>query len=112
MKAGKLRHVVTIEERGSERDSNGEIIESWTDAFGVSLRAGIAPLSGRELLSAQAEQAEITTRITMRYLPGVQAEMRVVHRDLVYAIRSVVPDPESGEQWITLLCTSGVVDEG
>lgn len=106
--AGRLRHRVTIEELTTELDSDGKRAETWADAFGGMLSADIAPLSGRELIAAQAVQSRVTTRIKMRYRPGILAAMRVIHRATIYNIGAVVPDPESGRTWVTLHCEDGV----
>lgn len=106
--AGALRHRVTFERLITEQDSDGATVETWEDAFGQPLSAEIAPLSGRELIAAQAVQSQITTRIRLRGRPGLVAAMRAVHRGTVYDIAAVVPDQESGTGWLTLLCTSGV----
>ena len=108
--AGALRHRVTVERLTTEVDSDGATVETWEDAFGKALSAEIAPLSGRELIAAQAVQSEITTRIKMRGRPGLVASMRVVHRGTLYNIAAVVADPGSGSEWVTLMCTSGVND--
>jgi SPP1 family predicted phage head-tail adaptor len=111
MRAGLLRHRVYIEALTSTLDSDGATVEEWADAFGgVALSAEIAPLSGRELISAAALQSEVTTRIRIRYRPGVLPAMRVVHRETVYSIVAVIPDPVSGTSMLTLQCTSGVSD--
>lgn len=108
MQAGLLRHLVTFEQLVTELDSDGQQIETWNPAFeGQMLSAEISPLSGRELIAAQAVQSKTATRIKIRYRPGVDASMRVRHRTVIYNIEGVIPDPESGIEWITLACTSG-----
>lgn len=107
MHAGRLRHRVTVEELLVTQDSDGNQVEDWA-AIAPPLPAEISPLSGRDLIAAQAAASLVTTRIVMRYRPGFKASMRVLHRDTVYSISAVVPDPESGRRWVTLLCTSGV----
>ena len=108
MRAGPLRHRVTVEALTVELDSDGQQAETWLDAFGHMLSADIMPVSGRELIAADAVQSKITTRIVMRYRPGVKPSMRVLHRERVYNIEAVVPDPRSGFDWITLQCSDGV----
>ncbi len=111
MKAGALRHRVTIEQLVTTRDSDDEErTESWQDAFGVLIPAAIEPLSGRELIAAAATQAKVTTRIRIRYRPGVAPSMRVVHRLTSYGIEAVVPDQKSNVGYLTLQCTDGVAE--
>jgi SPP1 family predicted phage head-tail adaptor len=89
-------------------DSNGEATEEWTDSFGgQEISASIEPLSGRELVAAQQVHSRVTTRIIVRYRPGILPEMRIVHRGVLYNIEAVVPDAESGYRHATLLCYSG-----
>lgn len=108
MKAGPLRHFVTFDELVVDIDSDGNQLESWVPAFdGQQLSAEIAPLSGRELIAAQAVQSKVSTRLKVRYRPGFKASMRAIHFDVIYNIEAVIPDPESGIGWLTLMCTSG-----
>lgn len=106
MQAGRLRHRVTVEELLVTLDSDGDQVETWAP-IGPPLPAEITPLSGRDLIAAQAVNSVVTTRIKMRYRPGFKASMRAVHRETVYSIAAVVPDPGSGFKWVTLLCSSG-----
>lgn len=111
MQAGKLRHRVLLQSLQTSLDTDGALVEEWTDVFPDSIAAQISPLSGRELIAAAAVQSKISTRIVIRARPGIVASMRAVHRSTVYNIRAVVPDAESGNQWLTLQCESGA-DEG
>lgn len=106
--AGRLRHRVRVEDLVTVLDSNGASEEDWADVFGRLLPAEIKPLSGNELLAAAATQSKVTTRIVMRYRAQARARMRVVHRETLYNIEAVVPDPESGFTWMTLHCSTGV----
>jgi SPP1 family predicted phage head-tail adaptor len=109
MQAGRLRHRVTVEELITDLDSDGATLEAWYP-IGPPLSAEILPLSGRELIAADAVQSKVTTRIRIRYRPGIIPSMRAVHREEVYNIEAVIPDNNSGIRWLTLQCTSGVND--
>lgn len=106
MRAGKLRHFVTLESLNVEQDTDGAQIETWISEFD-NVPASIEPLSGRELLAASAVNSKAATRIVIRYLPGVMPTWRVLHRSTVYNIESVLPDDGSGFDHITFLCSSG-----
>ena len=67
--------------------------------------AEVWPLSGREYIAAQAEQAGVTTRITIRYQAGIEPAMRVLHDGKAYNIRAVLPDPTL-RRHLTLMCES------
>lgn len=110
---GKLRHRVTIVALQQVQDPDtGIITEGWADLADVW--AAVEPLSGREYLSSQAQQAEITTRITMCWRADVDARMRVRHETQagtqLYEIHAVLPDPDSGVEWMTLMCSAKADD--
>jgi SPP1 family predicted phage head-tail adaptor len=108
MRAGALRHRVTIEEPIIEIDSDDGMQSQTWEPFASMISAEIVPLSGRELIAAQAVQSRVTTRIRIRNRPGVTAAMRVVHRQSIYNIAAIVPDPVSGTDYMTLMCETGV----
>lgn len=112
MEAGRLRHRIKLQRLQIDQDSDGAKVSEWVDALDFLLPAEIVDLSGRELLAAEAVQAEITTRIRLRYRPGINAGMRALHRDIKYDIKSVLRDWRSGREWLTLLCASGVNEGG
>lgn len=102
--AGKLRHRVTIEQPTiTQNPLTGEITEGW-GAFASNLPAAIEDLSARDFIQSAAVQSEITTRITVRYLPGIKPNMRVVNGDTIYNIRGVLNDKDSRREYITLPC--------
>jgi SPP1 family predicted phage head-tail adaptor len=108
VRAGALRHRITIERLTEEFDSDdGVVSESW-EPFAGPLSAEIVALSGRELIAAQAVQSKVSTRIRIRNRPGVVSKMRVLHREAIYSIVAVLPDPVSGVRYMTLMCETGV----
>lgn len=110
MKAGTLRHRVTLQAFTEVVDPvTGYRTKVWLDvASGIP--ADVAPLSGREYVAAAATQSSVTARITIRWRPGVTAQQRIVHGDAVYDIESVLPDAKSGREHLTLMCSTGVTD--
>jgi SPP1 family predicted phage head-tail adaptor len=111
MEPGRLRHSVLFESLQTTVDSDGATVEDWVPAFdGRFIPADVAPLSGKELIAAGSIQAEVNTRIIIRYRPGVLPSMRVVYGTTLYNILAVIHDPNSGREWITLMCSSGVKD--
>lgn len=107
MRAGLLRNLVTIEQRGQVRSSFGSITESW--AVFATVKADISPLNGRELEAAQKVIADTTTEVTIRYLIGVVPQMRVnwndtaANRSRLYDILGVV-DEDNRHYKMTLMC--------
>jgi SPP1 family predicted phage head-tail adaptor len=90
MNSGRNREVITIQKRTQEQDGFGEPIDVWTDF--QKLRADVEKLSGRELFAAQVVGADVTTRVNTRYCAGIEADQRILFRDEVLDIESVIPD--------------------
>lgn len=109
MQAGKLRHRVTLQEPVKvQNPTTGAVINTWRDVS--TIWAEVSPLSAREFIAAQASQGEISTRITIRYRPGVTRKHRILFRGAIYNIEGVLPDPKSGREYLTLTCSEGVND--
>lgn len=110
--AGKLRHRVKLERPTySQNTTTGEMTPTWTDEGTVS--ATIEPSSAREFIAAQVTQSQIDTRITIRYRDDVAANWRATHivngsPGKIYNIYGALPDKESGREYLTLPCSSGV----
>jgi SPP1 family predicted phage head-tail adaptor len=90
MNAGRNREVVTVQKRTQEQDGFGQPIDTWVDF--QKLRADVVKLSGREQFLAKQVGADITTRVMTRYCAGVEAAQRILFRDEVLDIESVIPD--------------------
>ncbi len=102
--AGKLRHRVTLQAYVEMRSPFGEVIQEWQDQG--QAWADIAPQSGREYMASQSLQSEVTTRITIRYRPDIDATWRIVHRNKTYQIHAVLPDNGSGLAHLSLMCSA------
>ena len=84
MRIGKLRHRIAIERFTETRDTDGSVIETWSTY--ATVQSSIEPISGREYFAAQSVQADITRRITIRYLSGVIPKMRVKFGSRIFDI--------------------------
>ena len=101
--AHRLRHRITIERKTAGADAWGQPVETWETV--AIAPAEVWPLSGREYIAAQAEQAGVTTKITIRYQAGIEPAMRITHDGRTYNIRAVLPDP-TARRHLTLMCES------
>lgn len=117
MKVGKLRHRVILQRRADVENADGEVVPTWTDL--AEVWGSLEPVSGREYFAAQQVNAEVTTRILVRWITGVEAAGRVLHQTNqsnspaeydVYDIVSALEDPVIGKRWITLLCVRRVAE--
>lgn len=114
LNAGDLRHRVAIQERiESQNPDTGDVTHTWAtvnDGRGnwSSLPAQKLPLSAREFEAAAATQAQTTTRWVLRWIPGVDAKMRLLHEGTPYNLNGPpLEDPESGRAFMTLTTTAG-----
>jgi len=88
MKAGDLRHRITIQENQPVKDAEGIVQDNWVDI--ATVWAAIKPLSGRELLAAQAVQSETTGTIEIRYRAGITPSQRAVFGSRIFEILAVL----------------------
>ena len=89
--------------------ADGELIQNWVEV--AKVWAAIEPLSAREFVAASSEQAKVSTRITIRAREGLDESMRIYHKGKYYNIHGILPDKESGLDYITLPCSEGVRGE-
>lgn len=109
MKAGTLSHRIEIQRPEEVQDPNtGAVDLVWT-AYTTQRAAHYYPLRVRERLAAAAVHSEQTGEFRVRYDAGITADMRVIHRGKQFAILGVMPDPDSGLEYMTLAVSEGVV---
>lgn len=111
MEAGKLRHRVTIQKKDKVQDPiSGEILFEWVDIW-KDIPASIDYLSVRDymggLTASQTPQAKITARITIRYRDGINAEMRILHKNKIFDIKGLLQDNNLGLEYITIPVSEG-----
>lgn len=105
MRAGQLRHHVTIQRRSTGEDALGQPLLTWSDV--ATVHANVRQLSGRELMTAGAERAENTARVTMRYRADLVEKMRLLYGAIVYDITSV-SDLDGRRRELEVMCKTGV----
>ena len=84
MRAGLLRHRITIQSVAEAQNSLGEAIETWSTFATVA--ASVDPISSRERIAAMQLEEPVSYRARIRYLAGVTAKMRVLFDGVVYKI--------------------------
>ena len=109
--AGKLRHRVTIQRQVEAQDpKTGAVSVTWQ--LYAERWAEYVASSVREFIAAAAVQSEVKGRFTVRTDELITADMRVIHRGKAYGILGVMPDPDSGLEYMTLAVSEGVVFDG
>jgi SPP1 family predicted phage head-tail adaptor len=99
---GRLRHRVTLEAMTATADGAGGFSEAW-NAWNT-VWAAVEPLEGTERLRAMQTGADVTHRVTIRFLPGVTSRLRVLHNGRVLHVVSPPIDHEERRQWLVLMC--------
>ena len=110
--AGQLNHRVRIQQPSVVKDALGAPTQTWTDV--ATVWADIQPISGRETRMADRIAAEVSHQITVRYRPAFGdpqsvAQMRLLHRDRVFAIHAAL-NVDEADVAVTLLATEGARD--
>lgn len=77
MRSGRLRHRVTIKERVDGKDLAGGIVYTYTEFARVW--ASVEPIRTEEIFAAGQVQSRATTKIVVRYRPGLRANMVIEH---------------------------------
>lgn len=107
MRAGRLRHSVTLQSKSVSRDAAGGESITWTTF--ATVWAEVQPLSGREYVAMRQAQADVAVRVRMRYVAGVNPAMRVVHGSAIYNVLEVI-DVAGRQRELELMCTGEAID--
>ena len=75
MRAGALRHRVTLKTKSVSRDTFGEEDVTWTTT--ATVWGSVEPLRGREYMEAKQGQADVSHRVIVRYRASVVPTMRL-----------------------------------
>ena len=103
VRAGVLRHRVTIQTPKTEQDEWGQPVEGWSDVL-TDLSAEVRDIRGREFWQQQqAPGGDVNTRVRIRYRTDLDRQMRVLHLGRVLAIEAII-DPDGKMTELHLMC--------
>ena len=105
MRAGRLRHRVTLRRRAVARDTYGAEIFTWNTY--ATIWAAIEPLQGNERTQSQQVVAEETSKVIIRFVSGVKANDRVYFGTRILDINAVI-NPAERNEYLELRCTEAV----
>jgi SPP1 family predicted phage head-tail adaptor len=109
---GKYRNIVTFQAPINARNPYGEVPKeddaNWEDVYTV--RVGIFPLSGKELVTAQITENEITHKVYVRYNPQVTitSKMRIKYGERVFDIVAPPVNFQEKDVELQILCKERV----
>lgn len=116
MLAYRMRHRIEFQRQVHTQDTvTGEVITTWETVLfsGRSeVPAEVLTGPGRELIAADAQQAETTARINCRWFPIDRLELytwRILWDGRVYNITSAETDATARREW-RLRCSDGLTD--
>ena len=110
MRIGALGQRITLQKRSVAQDATGGQRATWTDV--ATVWAEVVPLTGRELIAAQAVTSETSHQITLRWQPAFAdpktiAALRVVFNGRHFNINAAINEDERNRM-LTLLVTEGM----
>ena len=100
MQAGKLRHLLTLQQATDVLNARGEAIPGWANV--TDLWGSIEPLSGREGFQAQQMYASATHRVRIRYRAGVVPKMRFLKGSREFEIDAVLNVDERNRELVCI----------
>lgn len=116
MLAYRMRHRIEFQRQVHTQDpETGEVITTWeTVLFSgrPDVPAEVLTGPGRELIAADAKQAETTARINCRWFPVDRLELyawRILWEGRIYNIASAETDATARREW-RLRCSDGLTD--
>ena len=116
MNRGRFRHRIRLEWLADVLDTSGDVLQdpntgevprSWQ--LVAEVWAAIEPVSAREFIASQAKQAEVVARIIVEFRE-IDPAWRIVHNGKIYNILGVLPDKDSGRDYITMPVSAGLTD--
>lgn len=97
MRAGKLKHKISIQQNTPTAAADGSREESWSD-FATDVWADIRTEGGREFFRQRQLHSELSHEVIIRYLSGVKPKMRISWGSRVLEIVSVIYDEDKHKQ--------------
>ena len=87
MKAGDLKHLITIERATTITDDRGNRRPEWLPV--VTCWASMADVSGRDFYAAQAYQAQDIVTFGIRWRDDINKECRINKGGTIYQIEQI-----------------------
>lgn len=107
MRAGALRHLITIQTPTTTK-TDGVSVTTW-GTYAANVPAEIIQLKGYDRANANAVWPGADYQITIRYLSGVTGNMRIVDESgTIYSILGRPDDVEVRHREINMMCQAGV----
>lgn len=96
MRAGELKHQITLQEPAPTTNGYNEEVPGWTDA--ATVWAAIEWGSGRRYLEAKQLNAEVQGIVRIRYRSDIKPEWRIKYGSRYFEIISIANIRESDQE--------------
>lgn len=98
LRAGRMRHTLTLQRRATTKDAMGQQVNTWTDVG--TYVASVEPVRGREYLGASGEHSDVTHRIFTRARSDMSPKPydRFAFGSRYFNVKSVMDLAERGDQ--------------
>jgi SPP1 family predicted phage head-tail adaptor len=110
MRAGPLRHRLTIDEKIETQASDGHLDPTWNPIG--TFYGSIEPARGREFYNGDQIRDDVDTTIRMRYsirIAELTPRHRIRHQGVIYNVVTVLPDATQ-RRMFRVMCKSGTND--
>ena len=88
MRAGALRHRITLQIPALTRNAMGEYVPTYADW--ATVWGSIEPNSGKRFMEALQANSEIQGSVLIRYRDGLRPDMRIKYGNRILDIISIV----------------------
>lgn len=101
MRAGQLRHRISIQTPVTAKNTRGGEVTTWSTV--ATVWADVRTQTGRETVANDQTQPTASHVVTMRHRANVTAQQRIVWGDRVFSINAVL-EPDNRMRQLQLLC--------
>lgn len=101
MQARRLKHKVVFQEQTEEKNSFGEVTNTWNDV--LTCRVDIKTISGKETYLSNQNYSTLSHKIWCRYLSKINSKQRVKFGERIFKILAVLNVKEANKE-LEILC--------
>ncbi len=93
MRAGRLRHRITLQIPSRVQNVIGEWSDSWNDW--ATIWASVEPNSGKRYFEAMQATSDVQGTVVIRYRTGVLPTMRILYGGRIFKIVTIIQPKEN-----------------
>lgn len=106
MRAGALRHRITIQTASTIADDYGDVVDGYVDLY-ADIPAEVLPMNGAQRERLGVTENDVTHKVTIRYRTGIVPSQRVMFDSRALDIESVINVRER-DRVLELVCRERV----